>query len=884
MKIMVIDGNSIVNRAYYGVRPLTNAEGLNTNAIYGFLSIYMKIVEDVKPDGVCVAFDVRKPTFRHEKYDGYKANRKGMPDELAEQMQPLKDVLDAMNIMRIECEGFEADDIIGTISHSCAENGDECVIVTGDRDSFQLIENDGTTVLLVSSRMGRTETTLYNGAELLMKYGLPPELMRDLKALQGDSSDNIPGVAGVGEKTALELVSRFGDIDSIYENIDTIDIKESVRKKLIAGKEMAYLSKWLGTIAQDAPIDFSADKAVLREIDNDSLYALFTRLEFKSYVSRFNLKPPESAGIVEIASLKSLERITLRTDADISLAKEYVLGKKCVVVCADSLMGMSVACDEKVFAISRAETDEKSFIDFAGFIFSEKTEKTIHDRKSIRYELAKEGIVCENVSFDTALAAYVLDATRKRYDITSVSHTFGCDLDVPCERIADEANFSPLTGSEEGISALQTVAETLAFIESEMRKKLSETNMEKLYFDIEHPFTDVLCDMEETGIKVDGKELSRFGDSLAEQIALMEKAIYECAGEVFNILSPKQLGEVLFEKLGIPPVKKTKTGYSTDADVLAKLRNEHEIIPLILEYRKYSKLKSTYADGLLRFISERDGKIHTTFQQMVTATGRISSTDPNLQNIPIRTELGGEVRRMFVPSDDSRCFIDADYSQIELRVLAHITADEAMCRAFREGEDIHTQTASQVFGVAADEVTADMRRVSKAVNFGIVYGISEFSLAEDIGVTRFEAKKYIEAYLEHYSGVRDYMKSIVETARRDGYVTTMFGRRRYIPEITSKNFNLRSFGERVALNAPIQGTAADIIKIAMLNTHRRLKESGLDAALILQVHDELIVEASRSAADAAAKILTEEMESACKLSVPLIAEAGIGDTWYDAKK
>lgn len=884
MKIMVIDGNSIVNRAYYGVRPLTNAEGLNTNAIYGFLSIYMKILDEIKPDGVCVAFDLRKPTFRHKKYDGYKANRKGMPDELAEQMQPLKDVLDAMNIMRIECEGYEADDIIGTVSRICAEAGDECVIVTGDRDSFQLIENHGTNVLLVSSKMGKTETTLYNGAELLLKYGLPPELMRDLKALQGDSSDNIPGVAGVGEKTALDLVSRFGDIDNLYANIDSPDIRETVRKKLIAGKDSAYLSKWLGTIVQDAPIEFSGTLSRIREVDNDKLYALFTRLEFKSLVTRLNLTPPKSAGNIQPMSVNTLRRVTVKTAEDAAAAKEYISGKKCAVVLAGSLMGLALSCGDKVFAMSRPDSGEDNFLDFLRFVFSGNVEKTVHDRKNIRGELAKEGAECHNVTFDTSLAAYVLDATRKRYDLTSVSHVFGCDLDVPCERIADEASFSPLTGSEDGLAALFTCAETLLFIEDEMRKKLSETGMEKLYFDIEHPFTDVLCDMEETGIRVDGAELAKFGDALSEQIDLMEKAIYECAGGQFNILSPKQLGEVLFQRLGIPPVKKTKTGYSTDADVLMKLRGKHDIIPLILEYRKYTKLKSTYADGLLRFISERDGRIHTTFQQTVTATGRISSTDPNLQNIPIRTELGGEVRRMFVPTDDSKCFIDADYSQIELRVLAHITGDEEMCRAFREGVDVHTQTASQVFGVPVSEVTSEMRRVSKAVNFGIVYGISEFSLAEDIGVTRAEAKRYMDAYLSHYRGVREYMKRIVEEARRDGFVTTMFGRRRYIPDITSKNFNIRSFGERVALNAPIQGTAADIIKIAMLRTAERIKASGLEAKLVLQVHDELIVEADRTVADEAAKILTEEMEGACLLSVPLVAEAGIGDTWYDAKK
>ena len=884
MKIMVIDGNSIVNRAFYGIRTLTNAEGLNTNAIYGFLSIYFKILDEVNPDGVCVAFDLRKPTFRHLKYEGYKANRKGMPDELAEQMEPLKEVLDAMNIMRIECEGFEADDIIGTVSRICAENKDACIIVTGDRDSFQLIENDGTSVLLVSSKMGKTLTTLYNGAELLMKYGLPPEQMRDLKALMGDSSDNIPGVPGIGEKTATELVSKFGDLDSIYEKIDSPDIRDSVRKKLLEGKESAYLSKWLGTISTEAPIDFTPDSAKIRDVDNDKLYALFTRLEFKSYITRLELKLPEKDGSEASEALEKYEEITLKSVEDVESFKRASSGKACAVAMAEGFMGTAVVCDGKLYKISRSDCGEDVFLDFMKFLFSDATEKTLHDKKALACELRGEDIECKNVGFDTALAAYVLDPSRKRYDLVSVSHMFGLDLDADYERASDVANFSPLMGSDEGLSALAICATAIARMEKKMREKLTETGMEKLYFEIEAPFTDVLEDMERTGIKVDSKELRDFGDKLSEDIERLSAAIFELAGEQFNILSPKQLGEVLFEKLGIPPIKKTKTGYSTDAEVLEKLAARHEIIPLILDYRKYTKLKSTYADGLLRFISDADGKIHTTYQQMVTATGRISSTDPNLQNIPIRSELGGEVRKMFVPTSDDCVLIDADYSQIELRVLAHITNDAEMCRAFTEGADIHTETASHVFGVPASEVTAEMRRVSKAVNFGIVYGISDFSLAGDIGVSRAEAKRYMDAYLERFSGVREYMKNIVEKAKEDGFVTTMFGRRRYIPEISSKNFNIRSFGERVALNAPIQGSAADIIKIAMINVAKRLSESGISAKLVLQVHDELVVEASRKDAEAAAAILTEEMESACSLLVPLRADAGVGETWYEAKK
>lgn len=886
MKIMVIDGNSIINRAFYGIRTLTNAEGLNTNAIYGFLSIYFKIREEVEPDGVCVAFDLKKPTFRHLKYEAYKAGRKGMPDELAEQIEPMKQVLDAMNIMRIECEGFEADDIIGTVSKVCEKNGDECVIVTGDRDSFQLIENEGTQVLLVSSRMGKTETTLYNGAELLMKYGLPPELMKDLKGLMGDSSDNIPGVPGIGEKTATELVSKFGNIDSIYENIDSPEIRDSVRRKLCEGKDLAYLSKWLGTIACDAPIDFSVEKARLREVDNDRLYELFSKLEFKSYITRMGLKIPEKMPAKENAQKtqeKEYSKKIINTENDFEEAKERLSGKRAAVICDDAFSGIGVLCEDEVYLACRFQCGEDVFKSFMRLVFSDAVEKTLHDKKEFTARLKKENTECKNVVFDTALAAYVIDATRKRYDIVSVSHMLGCDIDIEWDRLSDPVSFSPLTGCEDGINALFECAKTLCRIECEERKKLSEASMEALYFDIEAPFTDVLSDMEKEGVLVDVAELKTFGDKLSNELSDLTKSIYALAGEEFNILSPKQLGEVLFEHLGIPPVKKTKTGYSTDADVLAKIAGYHEIIPLIIEYRKYSKLKSTYADGLLRFISPDDGKIHTTYQQMVTATGRISSTDPNLQNIPVRTELGGEMRKMFVPSEGN-VFIDADYSQIELRVLAHISGDKEMCDAFINGTDIHSQTASQIFGISVDEVGANERRVAKAVNFGIVYGISEFSLAEDIGVSRFEAKRYIETYLERFSGVRNYMKDVVEKAKANGYVTTLFGRRRYIPEITSKNFNVRSFGERVALNAPIQGSAADIIKIAMIKVKARLEKENISAKLILQVHDELIIEASEKDAEYVAKMLTEEMENACSLAVPLTADAGIGKTWYEAKK
>lgn len=883
MRIMVIDGNSLVNRAFYGIRPLTNREGLHTNAIYGFIAIYLKMLEDEKPDGVCVAFDLRAPTFRHKKYEGYKANRKGMPEELAEQMQPLKEVLDAMNIKRIECEGYEADDIIGTISRICAETGNECDIVTGDRDSFQLIENRGTNVLLVSSRMGRTETVRYDSEKIVEKYGIEAPHLRDLKALMGDSSDNIPGVAGIGEKTAAALVAQFGDIDNLYENIDSPEIRDSVRKKLVEGRESAYLSKWLGTICLEAPIDFSCEDAQLGEVNREELYRLFSKLEFKSFINKLGLHG-DKAEEASARDSKNITPIIIKNAEDVKSACAALEGKTVSVVFAGDLAGIGICDGERTYCASENDVGTEAFSELCRFVLSDSTSKIMHDIKNMKYMALESGYELKNAVFDTALCAYVIDPAKRNYSLGEAAQMFGFEISESVGIISDESNFSPLTGSEQGLSALSAVSCALYEMRGEMEKKLDSDGAKNLYFDIELPLVDTLYNMERRGVAVDGKELARFGSSLSEEIHRLEDDIYAMAGEKFNILSPKQLGETLFEHLGIPPVKKTKRGYSTDADVLEKLAKRYEIVPPILEYRKLTKLKSTYTDGLLRFISEKDGRIHTTFNQMSTATGRISSTDPNLQNIPIRTELGGEVRRMFVPKSKDYCFVDADYSQIELRVLAHITDDKEMRRAFLEGHDIHSQTASQVFGVPQDMVTPEMRRVSKAVNFGIVYGISEFSLADDIGVSRAEAKEYMDAYFKHYSGIAEYMDEIVKIAHRDGYVTTLFGRRRYIPELSSKNYNLRSFGERVALNAPIQGTAADIIKIAMNNADKRLSESGLSAELILQVHDELIVEVRREEAETAAKLLTEEMENACRLSVPLIAEAGIGDTWYDAKK
>ncbi len=878
MKIMVIDGNSMLNRAFYGVRPLTTRAGLHTNAIYGFLSIYLKLLADETPDGVCVTFDLRAPTFRHRAYDGYKAQRKPMPDELAEQVPYLKRVLDAMHVMRLECEGYEADDIIGTISRICAESGDRCDIVTGDRDSFQLIANPGTNVLLVSTRAGKTETVRFDRDAVMQKYGLSPEKMIDLKALMGDASDNIPGVRGVGEKTAVDLVQRFGSINAIYRDLDTLDVRDALRAKLAAGRDDAFLSRELATICLTAPITFSPEAAARAKADRDALRQILEELEFKHFIARLGLDQAEDA------APRAAECSVTRVQNGLSdLIETLAAQELCAVSMSDGLSGVGLAFADQTLAVLRADFPEEEFSAFFAALCSARVKKACHDGKRYQVALLREGLPFDGFVFDTALGAYLLDPTEKSFSLRDVSEAYAPQCVADEATLHDEQAFSPLTGAEEGVRALGLAARSVLTMTPGMREELAARGETQLYFDIELPLCSVLADMQHVGMRVDRAALLNFGAMLQTHIEQLEAEIYRLAGEEFNILSPKQLGEVLFERLGLPPVKKTKTGYSTGAEVLEKLRPQHEIIKSNIKNRKDTKLKSTYCDGLSKVISPEDGRIHSSFNQMVTATGRISSTEPNLQNIPVRTELGGEVRRMFIPRD-GWVFVDADYSQIELRILAHIADDLAMQRAFTDQVDIHTTTASQVFRVSESAVTPEMRRAAKAVNFGIVYGISEFSLAKDIGVSVGEARQYIENYLSHYAGVRAYMKEIVERARRDGYVTTLLGRRRPIPEIHAKNFNLRSFGERVALNAPIQGTAADIIKIAMLRVSDRLAREGLAAQLVLQVHDELIVEAPREEAEAVATILTEEMSGAYPLSVPLVAEAAIGENWYAAKK
>ena len=843
MKLLILDGNSVINRAFFGVKPLTTREGLYTHAIYGFLNILERMQKEEQPDAVAVSFDLHGPTFRHLRYDGYKATRHGMPEELAQQMAPMKEVLRAMNIPIYECKGWEADDVIGTVGKICSNNGWQCVIVTGDRDSLQLID-ENVSVKLVISKPGQTNATLYTPELFREEYGFEPKKLIDLKALMGDSSDNIPGVAGVGPKTATDLLLKFGSLDGVYGNLDDSSIRPKLREKLEAGKENAYLSYELATIVPEAPISFAPEDALLKEYNKKELYQLFQKLEFVRLIDKYGLRDAALDAPVVAQKVEHLKKCDTLPE-NIS---------ECAIYAApDGSLG--IGWKDGVCCLTPME------VQMAGLSFDEDTKVVLHDSKYTRQLLAANGIACPAAVFDTALAAYNLNPSQSDYPVSKLATTF---LGMNVE---DE---DPLK-----------CAEAIWLLRPVLDEELRKNEMDSLYYSIELPLCDVLYRMEQRGIGIDRNQLELFGQMLSQRIEDCESLIYSYSGEKFNILSTKQLGELLFDKLGLPPVKKTKTGYSTNADVLEKLKGKHPIIPAIMDYRMLTKLKSTYADGLMKEIRE-DGRIHTTFQNLVTATGRLSSTEPNLQNIPVRTDLGAEIRKMFVPKE-GYVLVDADYSQIELRVLAHIAQDKHMQEAFCGGVDIHTATAAQVFGVAPDQVTPLQRRNAKAVKFGIVYDISEFSLAEDMGVSRYEAREYIDNYLYNYSGVRDYMKNVVADAREIGYTKTLYGRRRYIPELKSSNFNIRQGAERMAMNTPIQGSAADLIKLAMIRVENALRESFPQAQLLLQVHDELIVEAPEEIAEQIAALVSREMEQVASLTVPLTAEAKFGKSWYDAK-
>ena len=844
MKLLILDGNSVINRAYFGVRPLTTREGLYTHAIYGFLNILEKVEKEEQPEAVCVAFDLHGPTFRHLQYDGYKANRHGMPEELAMQMPVMKDVLRAMNIPIYECQGWEADDVIGTVGRICSNNAWECVIVTGDRDSLQLID-ENVHVKLVISKAGQTTATLYTREKFEEEYGFEPKKLIDLKALMGDSSDNIPGVAGVGPKTATDLLIKFGSLDGVYANLEDKSIRPKLREKLEADRDNAYLSYDLATIRPEAPIDFEPMDAIVRPYNRPELYKLFQKLEFVRLIDKYGLRgaEQEERTVASVKKAAALPRVDVMPDTVTSCAA-YLAG--------DGSLGL--AWDSGVCVLTPME------VQMGGITLSDK-ELILHDSKTTMHRMDDMGLAFGKCLFDTALAAYDLNPSQSDYPVSKLATTF-------------------LSATVEDEDAA-VCAEAIWNLRAPLTEELEKNGMTRLYQEIELPLCDVLYRMEKRGIAIDRNQLEQFGSMLTERISACEEIIYSYSEEKFNINSTKQLGELLFEKLGLPPVKKTKTGYSTNADVLEKLKNKHPIIPAIMDYRMLTKLKSTYADGLLKVICA-DGRIRTTFQNLVTATGRLSSTEPNLQNIPVRTDLGAEIRKMFVPKEGC-VLVDADYSQIELRVLAHIAEDKTMQEAFCGGRDIHTATAAQVFGVPMDAVTSLQRRHAKAVNFGIVYGISEFSLAEDIGVSRYEAREYIDNYLANYRGVRDYMKKVVSDARETGYTETLYGRRRYIPELKSSNFNIRSGAERIALNTPIQGTAADLIKLAMIRVEKALNAHFPEAELLLQVHDELIVECPEAIAPQVAELISNEMQSVAQLNVPLTAEAKTGKSWYDAK-
>ena len=886
MKLMVLDGNSIINRAFYGVKPLTTRDGLYTNAIFGFLNMLQRFTDEEQPEALCVAFDRKDPTFRHEADASYKATRKGMPEELAQQMPVMKQVLCAMSIPCYEMVGYEADDLLGTISRRCEKRGWECVIVTGDRDSLQLI-TDRTRVKLVTTRMGQTSTADMTPALFREQYGFDPIHMIDLKALMGDSSDNIPGVPGIGEKTATALVQRYGSIDALYAAMPEVEAKPAALRKLAEGEESARRSYWLATIVTDAPLEFDPEDALCQPYKPE-LYDLFVKLEFTKLIKKYGLTPsapaPEPAAVAHDEDYAATVE-TPETDAD--AARLLALWRKAPHVAVYGLADLSVlavACgiDERssLTAILRSDRFGGDWEALLRDLFSGDIAKAAHNVKDLTRALLERDLPAEGFVFDTALAGYLLDATAGGYDLQRLFVAY-CGAELPAPAHLEKDAFTLLGNDAAAEAALCSYTSAVAALYEVLPPRLEELNMTALLHEMELPLCRVLAEMELAGFRIDGAALARFGEDLQQRIVTLEQSIYHMAGEEFNINSPKQLGAILFDKLQLPHGKKTKTGWSTNAEVLEKLRYEAPIVDKVLEYRQYAKLRSTYADGLLRAVSP-DGRVRTSFQMTVTATGRLSSTEPNLQNIPTRTELGSEIRRLFI-AGDGNVLVDADYSQIELRLLAHMAGDEAMQQAFLSGADFHTVTAAKVFHVPESEVTHQMRSRAKAVNFGIVYGMSAFSLSQDIHVTVAEAKDYMERYFATYPGVKQYMTDIVEKAKEQGYVETLYHRRRALPELKSSNFIQRSFGERVALNMPIQGTAADIMKLAMLRVYDRLRRENLQARLIMQVHDELIVECPEAEREAVEKLLRQEMEQVAALAVPLTAEAHSGKNWLDAK-
>ena len=901
-RLVLIDGNSILNRAFYGImgnKMLTTPDGKYTNAVYGFLAILFKVIEDIKPDYMAVAFDLKAPTARHKLYEGYKATRKGMPNELAEQMPIVKEILELMHINIIEKEGYEADDILGTLAKEGEKAGLDVTIVSGDRDTFQLTSKK-ISVRIPHTKVGKTEIDTFGEAEIKEKYGVKPKQLIEVKGLMGDTSDNIPGVPGVGEKTALDLVKKYQSIDKLYEAIENNSdmLKEKLKEKLIENKELAILSRTLGTINTEVPLKEKIEDLKLKEWDNEKVFEKFKELNFNRFIDRFNLKKEQKEK--DLSDLVKIEEIDVsKTKTIIEKIKNskeliYILKKdeisNSTKIIKKEIRGIGIYIKENNTAYYIKINDEE-FIKYFKEIFESLEIKKYGYNLAEDYVLLKEiGINMNNIYYDVKIAAYDLNPTNSNFSIENVSLQYlNIDIEDYLAKYDEDKKDTKqlnLFCIEEENKSDKYIYGFKAYIIQKVSittlKELEEINSVELFEKIEMPLVKVLGEMQINGMYVDKNELTNFGNELKEQIEKIKQEIYELCGEEFNINSTQQLGVILFEKLGLPVYKKTKKGYSTDVDILEKLKPEHPVIEKILEYRSLMKLNSTYVEGLIPYINERTHRIHSYFHQTITATGRISSTEPNLQNIPTRYELGKTLRKVFKP-EQGNIFVDADYSQIELRVLSHISEDENMLKAFRNDEDIHKQVASKVFDVPIEEVTKEQRTAAKAVNFGIVYGISDFGLAEQLGISRKHAKSYIEQYLEKYSGIKKFMDTIVEEAKEKGYVETLFHRRRYIPELNSNNYMVRQFGSRAAMNTPIQGTAADIMKIAMINVYHRLEKEKLEAKLVLQVHDELIIECKKEIADEVKSLLQEEMQNAVKLKVPLKVEVSEAENWYEAK-
>lgn len=874
-KLLLIDGNSIMNRAFYGIPDMTTNDGRHTNAIYGFLNIILKVIEEEQATHICVAFDLKKKTFRHEMYEAYKGTRKGMPEELHEQMPRIKEILQAMHIRIVEQEGFEADDLIGTLSKKGEREGFAVTILSGDRDLLQLA-TDTVLVRIPKTKHGKTEVEDYYAKNVVETYGVTPLIFIDMKGLMGDTSDNIPGVPGIGEKTAAKLLAEYGDLDGVYAAVDSMKASR-MKQNLIENKDLAYLSKTLATIKLDCPIPFEFSEATYHDPFNAEAYTLFEDLELKSFYKRFSVEKKEeltfetvliddidgyNALLAKLQKAKEVSFAWITQDGEalgvaVCMDLEHVYLIRFMMFITEAMVADNLLALSRDYQVQLACMHVKKLLSFLDF----------HE---------------EDAVFDAGLAAYLLQPNQSEYEYDTLAKVY-LDVTLPSEKeMLGKEKLGYFSFEDEKVQKWMAYQAIVPYkIKSVLREKLKETGMESLYDEMELPCLYALYEMEKNGIRVDGEALHQYGKKLRTRIEELTAEIHAMAGEEFNINSPKKLGEILFEKLGLKNGKKTKTGYSTSAEVLEKLKNAHPIIPKILEYRQLTKLNSTYAEGLAGYI-RADGRIHGKFHQTVTVTGRISSADPNLQNIPTRMPLGREIRKVFIPEEGS-VFVDADYSQIELRVLAHMSGDAALIAAYQADEDIHAITASQVFDVPLDQVDSTLRRKAKAVNFGIVYGISSFGLGQDLDISRKEAEGYIEKYFATYGKVKKFLDRTVEDAKKNGYTVTMFGRRRPIPELASSNFMTRSFGERAAMNAPVQGTAADIIKIAMVRVNRRLKEEHLQSKLVLQIHDELIIETKKEEVEIVQKILVQEMMHAADLAVPLLVDANVGDSWYDAK-